>query len=151
MNNIEILLSGEHEIKCLIIKENNCTVYYNNFDSLLKFMEFSTSINEELSCPFTYEMEHLSESSAKNLYHNDIDPSYTDEGHYHFQRKDNQLFTSKDIEDLFSLFEEHGLMTLTEAELATAAYKRQVSLEASIDLSDAKIDKGNCSSPLKKR
>lgn len=95
--NLIISFNDTSLLKHLIIKQNNLTIYYKGFDELIALMTLSDEIDMGPVSTLTYVTDHMTSDSPKELYHQDIDPSYSEDGHYHFERKDKQPFTESDL------------------------------------------------------
>ncbi len=50
-------------------------------------MDMSDAIHQDERHPFTFVADHLTEETNKNIYHLDVDESFSDEGHYHLKKK----------------------------------------------------------------
>ncbi|WP_454786149.1 hypothetical protein [Legionella sp. WA2024007413] len=112
MTNIVIELF--ESIKYLVFKKNNITLYYNGFNDLLNLMEMALALDKDEHCIFTYVVDHDTEETNKLKYHEGINATYSDEGHYHFERKDKGKITVKDIIQLLDYLVKYNLLNERE-------------------------------------
>ncbi|QMT61384.1 hypothetical protein [Legionella sp. PC997] len=112
MTNIVIELF--ESIKYLVFKKNNITLYYNGFNDLLNLMEMALALDKDEHCIFTYVVDHGTEETNKLKYHEGINATYSDEGHYHFERKDKGKITVKDIIQLLDYLVKYNLLNERE-------------------------------------
>ena len=106
---------SEHsDLKHLVLKEDSITIYYKGFDELLRIMDMSENIHQNLEHPFTFVLDHESKETEKAHYHDEIDENFTDEGHYHFEKKDKSPISEKDLISLFNSLKQYSLITQSE-------------------------------------
>ncbi|MGQ3889271.1 hypothetical protein ACQUW5_09595 [Legionella sp. CNM-1927-20] len=99
----------ELSIRYIIIKESNVTVYYKGFDELLIMMDVADELEKNSRSSLTYVIDHTTEERA--IYHEGIDKDYSDDGHYHFRRKDKLVLTLNDIQLLLDILHDYLLLT----------------------------------------
>ena len=112
-----------HQTKHIVIQNDNITLYYKDFDSMLKIMDFSDIIHEDTNSPFTYIFSHDSDATKKSKYHDGIPASYADEGHFHFERKDSQLLSIEDAILFIKMLANTGFLKQEEASVAANKIK----------------------------
>ncbi|MDI9819133.1 MULTISPECIES: hypothetical protein [unclassified Legionella] len=122
---ISISFEPQNKIKHLVIQSNNLTLYFKDYDTLLIVMDFASEIGNDENNPFTYVMSHSDKDTEKELYHQGIDPLYSDEGHYHFEKKDRKPLSEEKISFFFNLLLKSSLLEEKEVTFAMKEYKKQ--------------------------
>lgn len=123
MKNIIINFEPVNAIKRIIIKPDNLTLYFSSYDELLTLMDITLKMEKDSNNPFTYVINHYPDENPKEHYHDDIDPTYTDEGHYHFEKKSKTKFTENDLKSFFQYLFENNLLTDVEINCALVTYR----------------------------
>ncbi|WP_115329803.1 hypothetical protein [Legionella busanensis] len=86
------------------------TVYFKGFDELLIMMDVADEFEKyDPASTLTYVIEHVTESWE--TYHTGIDANYSNDGHYHFRRKDELPLSFADIQLLLDTLYKYSLLT----------------------------------------
>lgn len=109
-----IHFSKESSLKHLIIKDDSITIYYAGFDELMQIMNMAEDIHQDADHPFTFVLDHNTEGEEKIRFHEGIDEKYTDEGHYHFEKKKKGIITKENFQYLVNSLLKYQLITETE-------------------------------------
>ncbi|WP_454783050.1 hypothetical protein [Legionella sp. WA2022007384] len=111
---MNIVIQLFKNIKCIVFKKDNITIYYNGFNELLNLMELVIELDKDEHSVFTYVVDHDTEETNKLKYHEGINPDYSDEGHYHFERKDKGKISIKDVIRLLDYLVHYNLLNDTD-------------------------------------
>ncbi|RAP37077.1 hypothetical protein B1207_06560 [Legionella quinlivanii] len=109
-------------INHIVIQPDNISLYFKSFDQLLVIMDLADNIHNDDTHPLTYVLDHDSESD-KIHYHQGIDSSYSDDAHYHFERKDNKPLSYRDIKLFLNTLKQFDLIEMNDIKRAKSEYK----------------------------
>ncbi|MGM9452611.1 hypothetical protein ACTAZI_04660 [Legionella bozemanae] len=144
MTNIVIQLF--ENIKVLVFKKDNITFYYNGFNELLNLMEMAIALDKDDNCVFTYVVDHETEETNKLKYHEGINAEYSDEGHYHFERKDKGKISVKDVVQLLDYLIEYNLLNNRDKSMVIKMYRDKKSTQRKLSVFSHVSEKDSVSS-----